>query len=49
MRSLAKAPKLHKIPDTFNDFVEQNVFYSDTQVGVIVLGIFQVVGLRGQG
>ena len=40
MRALAKSPKLHKIPDTLNDFVEANVKYSDTEVGVIVLGVF---------
>jgi len=38
-----QAPKLHKIADTLNDFVEQNVQYSDTQVGVVVLGVFQVM------
>ena len=42
MRALGKAPKLHKIEDTLSEVLEQNVHYSDTKVGVMILGVFQV-------
>jgi hypothetical protein len=41
MRNIGKAPKRHKTADALTEFIEENVHYSDSKVGVILLGVFQ--------
>lgn len=41
MRNIGKAPQRHKSADALTEFIEENVHYSDSKVGVILLGIFQ--------